>query len=119
MSIKTLFLVFLLCFILLGCKKKFCIYGRIDLRASYILANSSKPRLEYFFIYNSSDPKNIFWTNKKELDSLINLEGYFIDTTIDQSNYGYRYRVEGDGNCQYCDYNKTFYHNNYCELHEQ
>ena len=116
---SELIFITLIFFMAIGCKKKYCIYGRIDLRASYILAHNSSPKREYRFIYNSSNPKNIYWSNKWELDSLINKEGYWIDTTLSQSNFGFRYQVEDDGNCQYCDYNKSFYQNNYCEQHEE
>lgn len=117
MKNKILFLV-LVCLTVIGCKKKYCIYGRMDLRYQYTLNHSSKSTVTYYLDYNYSDLKNVIWTqdSKRRLDSLISKEGYFIDTSLTTHEFGYRYRV--DENCQYCDYYKSINISNYCEQQE-
>jgi hypothetical protein len=116
-----LFLVFLLLLTLSCEKKKYCIYGRMDLRYEYVLAHPSKQKILFELDYDYSNPKNVFWTNesKLRLDSLIRIEGYSIDTLLSEGKYGDRQKTNGECQSEICNYNKTIYEFNYCEEHEE
>jgi hypothetical protein len=121
MNLNLAFIFFSVLFFLTGCeKKKYCIYGRLDLRAEYLLKHPTKDRIYFQLIYNYANPKNVLWDseNKKKLDSLLLKEGYTIDTTsfTQEGMFGYRFSISG--NCQYCDYYKSIYQFNFCEEHE-
>lgn len=116
---SSFFIVLFLFLTSSGEKKKYCIYRRYDLRYQYILTHISKQSILFRLEYDISDPYNVKWmsTNRNELDSLILIVGYKIDTALSQSgSNGYSYRLDGD--CQYCDYYKTITQYNICEPHE-
>jgi|LauGreDrversion4_2_1035121.scaffolds.fasta_scaffold00050_20 hypothetical protein len=115
------FLAFFMLIVMSCEKKKYCIYGRMDLRSVYVLAHPTKQKIMFELDYDYSNPKNVFWTNesKLRLDSLIRLEGYSIDTALSEGGFGERQKINGGCQVEICNYNKTIYEFNYCEEHEE
>jgi hypothetical protein len=121
MKLKLIAFIFLV-LTSIGCeKKKYCIYGRTDLRNEYILRHPIRDAISYSLKYDFTDPKNVFWVmeNRRKLDSLISVEGYNIDTSSTLQSGSYTIRIAIDGDCQYCDYYKSINPRNYCEPYKE
>lgn len=113
-------LLFILFFLLSlnACKKKqYCLYRRHDLIGGYILLHPSKHTTLLYLQYDYSNPYNVYLadSSRRQLDSMINKEGYTIDTQ--QKLTGFSYKIEG--NCQYCSFYHTISQEIFCEPSEE